>query len=70
MKFWFALGILILASAMYQTADAATSPYSEFDLISVVPRSPNVKPQVMPISAKDMNERLASKDARLSKAGR
>ena len=55
MKFLPALGIVMLASAAYQTAEAATPSYSDFDVISVVPRSPSVKPLVMPIPAKELN---------------
>ena len=69
MKFSFAVGILVLALAAQQTADAATWRYSDFELISVVPRSPSVKPLVMPISAKELSQ-LESKAARPSEAGR
>jgi hypothetical protein len=70
MKFLVALGTLMLASAAHQTADAATSPYSDFDVISVVPRNPNIKPLVMPIPANAPDKQLASKGARPSEAGR
>lgn len=70
MKFLFASGIVVLALAAQQTADAATLSYSDFDLISVVPRSPSVKPLVMAIPAKQPNKQLASKDVRPSEAGR
>lgn len=60
MKSLFALGIL-LAVAAHQPTEAATLAYSDFDLISVVPRSPSVKPLVMPIPAKEPDSRLASK---------
>lgn len=63
MKSLIALGIL-LAVAAHQPAEAATLTYSDFDLISVVPRSPSVKPLVMPIPAKDPNKQLASKRAK------
>jgi hypothetical protein len=63
MKSLFALGIL-LAAAAYQTTGAATLAYSDFDLISVVPRSPSVKPQVMAIPAKEPNKQFASKRAK------
>lgn len=55
MKLLFALTTLISALAAYQPAEAATSPYSDFEVISVVPRSPSVKPLVMPIPAKGPN---------------
>ncbi len=70
MKVFWALGIMAFASGACGAADAATSPYSDFDLISVVPRSPSVKPLVMPIPAKEPNKQLASKGVRPSEAGR
>jgi len=70
MKPWLALGTLISALAMYQTADAATLRYSDFDLISVVPRSPSIKPLVMPIPARELNKRLASEGVKISRTGR
>ena len=70
MKFLPALGILMLASAAYQTAGAATAPYSDFDVISVVQRSSSVKPLVMPIPAQEPDKRTASKGAGPSEAGR
>jgi hypothetical protein len=53
MKVLLALGIMVLASGAGGAADAATPAYSDFDVVSVVPRSPNVKPFVMSISAKE-----------------
>jgi len=70
MKFWFVLGALISALAANQTANAAPLSYADFDLISVVPRSPSVKPLVMSIPAKEPNKQLALKGARPSEAGR
>jgi hypothetical protein len=70
MKFWFVLGALISALVANQTAKAAPLSYADFDLISVVPRSPSVKPLLMPIPAKEPNKRLASKGVRPSEAGR
>ena len=70
MKLLLASGTLILALAAPLAANAATSPYADFDIISVVPRSPSVKPLVMPIPAKEPNRQLASKGARPSEAGR
>lgn len=70
MKVFWALGIMAFASGACGAAEPATSPYSDFEVISVVPRSPSVKPLVMPIPAKEPNKQLASKDARPSEAGR
>jgi hypothetical protein len=70
MKFWFVLGALISAFAATETASAAPLSYADFDLISVVPRSPSVKPLVMAIPAKEPAKQLASKGVRPSEAGR
>ena len=70
MKVFWALGIMAFASGAWGAANAATPPYSDFEVISVVPRSPSVKPLVMPIPAKEANKYLASKGARPSEAGR
>ena len=69
MKFLSGLGTLMLALAVYQPTVVATSPYADFDLISVVPRNPSVKPQLMPIPAR-MPEQLVSKGAKPSGTGR
>jgi len=67
MKVFWALGILVMASG---ACAAAPSDYSDFEVISVVPRSPSVKPLVMAIPVKEPNKQLASKGARPSEAGR
>ena len=61
MKVFWALGIVAFASGACGAAKAAPSDYSDFEVISVVPRSPSVKPLVMPIPAKEPNKQLASK---------
>lgn len=61
----FMLGVVMWAAAAAQ-ANAATLPYGDFDVISVVPRSASVKPLIMPISVKDLN-RLASKGAKATR---
>ena len=53
MKVLLALGIMVLASGAGGAADAATPAYSDFEVVSVVPRSPSVKPFVMSISARE-----------------
>jgi hypothetical protein len=70
MKVFWALGIMAFASSACGVADAATTSYSDFEVISVVPRSPSVKPLVMPIPAKEPNKQLASKGVGPSEAGR
>lgn len=56
MKVLLALGVLVLASG---ACDAATPIDSDFDVVSVVPRSPSVRPFVMSISVKDQHKRTA-----------
>jgi hypothetical protein len=65
MNVLLALGIMVLASAAGGAADATPSAYSNFDVVSVVPRSPNVKPLVMSISTRERRKHAASlqKDA-------
>lgn len=53
MKILMALGIVVLASATGGAADAAPSDYSDFIVVSVVPRSPKVQPIVMSIPVKE-----------------
>jgi hypothetical protein len=53
MKVLLALGITVLASAAGGAADANPSAYSDFEVVSVVPRSPNLKPFVMSISTRE-----------------
>jgi hypothetical protein len=54
------LGIMVLASAACGAAHATPSAYSNFDVVSVVPRSPNVKPLVMSISTRERRKYAAS----------
>ena len=61
MKVFWALGIVAFASGACCAAEATPSDYSGFEVISVVPRSPSVKPLVMPIPAKEPNKQLALK---------
>jgi len=70
MKVLLALGIMVLASAASDAAyaaEAAPSAYSDFEVVSVVPRSPDVKPLVMSISTRERrNTPPRSKWARLT----
>ena len=70
MKVFWALGILALASGACGAAEPAPSDYSDIVVVSVVPRSPSVKPLVMPIPVKEPNKQLASKGVGPSEAGR
>jgi hypothetical protein len=70
MKVFWALGIMAFASGACGAAEAAPSDYSDIIVVSVVPRSPTVKPLLMPIPAKEPNKQLASKGAGPSEAGR
>jgi hypothetical protein len=53
MKVLLALAILVPASAAGGAADASPSAYSDFEVVSVVPRNPNLKPFVMSILARE-----------------
>jgi hypothetical protein len=53
MKVVLALGIMVLASATGGAADTTPSTSADFDVVSVVPRSPNLKPFVMSISTRE-----------------
>jgi hypothetical protein len=68
MRVFWALGIMAFALGACGAAEAAPSDY--FDIVSVVPRSPSVKPLVMAIPAKEPSKQLASKDVRPHEAGR
>ena len=57
MKFVLVLSILALVLAQ-QSAEAAITP-NDFDLISVVPRSPSIKPVLMPITKKPAGDLTA-----------
>ena len=61
MKVLLALGIMVLASAAGGAAAAPPADYSNFDVVSVVPRSPNVKPLVMSISTSQRRKHVASR---------
>ena len=65
MKVLLALGIMVLASGACGVAEAAPSVYSKADfvVISVVPRSPQVKPFLMAIPAKERRKNDVSRRA-------
>ena len=67
MKLLFASALLALA--VHQPTNAAILP-ADFDLISVVPRSPSVKPLLMPVVAREPSKQLASKGTRPAETGR
>lgn len=63
MRVFWALGIMVLTAAASGTADAAPSFYSDYSdyiVISVVPRSPNIQPLVMATPARDRQKRQAA----------
>ena len=60
MKAFWALAIMALASGSCGAAEAAPSDYSDFEVISVVPRSPSVQPFVMSIPAKEQPKQASS----------
>jgi len=57
MKVFWALGIMAFTSG---ACGAAPSDYSDIVVVSVVPRSPSVKPFVMGIPAKERPKQTAS----------
>ena len=62
MKAVAVLSLMIVASSGY-AASAATlnlSDYSDVDVVSVKPRSPDVKPLVMAIFTKEQQQRVAA----------
>jgi hypothetical protein len=67
MKTAMMLSLLILAPSGYAASAAQSDPYFDIDVISVTPRSPDVKPFVMAIFTKEQQQRLAA--ATLKKDG-
>ncbi|HWY63215.1 MAG TPA: hypothetical protein VNW15_15030 [Rhizomicrobium sp.] len=55
------LSLMILGSAIYaaNAAEFRYSDYSDIDVVSVMPRSPDVKPFVMATLTKEQRERFA-----------
>lgn len=62
MKAPVVLSLLILASTGYAANAAQYTPsdYSDIDVVSVTPRSQDVKPYVMAIFTKEQQERVAA----------
>lgn len=67
MKIWLALGITLLASG---ACDAATPAYSDFDVISVAPRNPSIRPVVMSASPRERSKQIPSPQMNALKANR
>ena len=67
MKAAMILGLLILAQIGYSSSEAPFDSYFDIDVVSVTPRSPDVKPFVMAIFTKEQQQRLAA--ASLKKDG-
>lgn len=67
MKAAMILSLLILAPSGYAASAAQSDSYFDIDVISVTPRSPDVKPFVMAIFTKEQQQRLAA--ATLKKDG-
>lgn len=67
MKAAMILSLLILAPSGYAARAAQSDSYFDIDVISVTPRSPDVKPFVMAIFTKEQQQRLAA--ATLKKDG-
>jgi len=62
MKAAIVLSLVFLAPTTYAANAASTdsSGYAEIDVVSVVPRSPDVKPYVMAIFTKEQQQRVAA----------
>jgi hypothetical protein len=60
MKAAMILSLLILAPSGYAASAAPSDSYFDIDVVSVTPRSPNVKPFVMDIFTKEQQQRLAA----------
>ena len=67
MKAAVILSLLILAPTGYAAHAASSDSYFDIDVVSVTPRSPDVKPFVMAIFTKEQQLRLAA--ASLKKDG-
>jgi len=67
MKAAVALSLLILVPSGYAANAAQSDSYFDIDVVSVTPRSPDVKPFVMAIFTKEQQQRLAA--ASLKKDG-
>ena len=59
MKGLLLLGVMVLASATCDAAGAAEAAYSDVSVVSVVPRSPNLRPFVMSISTRAPSKQTA-----------
>jgi hypothetical protein len=62
MKSFVIWSVLMIASSGFaaSAAESSYSDYSNIDVVSVVPRSPSVKPYVMAIFTKQQLERVAA----------
>lgn len=62
MKASLFFSLLFLTSSGYaaNAAQTAAADYSDIDVVSVTPRSPEVKPLVMAIYSKEQQQRIAA----------
>jgi hypothetical protein len=60
MKAVVVLCLLILAPSGYAASAAPFDSYAEIEVVSVTPRSPDVKPFVIAIFTKEQQQRLAA----------
>jgi hypothetical protein len=67
MKAAVVLSLLFLVPSGYAASAAPSDSYLDIDVISVTPRSPDVKPFVMAILTKEQQQRMAA--ASLKKDG-
>jgi hypothetical protein len=60
MKAAMILSLLILAPTGYAANAAPSDPYTDIDVVSVTPRSPDVKPFVLAVFTKEQLQRAAA----------
>jgi hypothetical protein len=60
MKAAVVLSLLILVPSGYAANAAQSDSYFDIDVVSVTPRSPDVKPFVLAIFTKEQQQRLAA----------
>ena len=69
MKAAMVLSFLFLVPSGYAASAAPSDSYFDIDVVSVTPRSPDVKPFVMAIFTKEQQQRLAAASPKKDGAG-
>ncbi len=68
MKAAVVLSLLFLVPSGYAASAAPSDSYLDIDVVSVTPRSPDVKPFVMAIFSKEQQQRLAAASLKKNEA--